>query len=108
MAYGSDTTRVEKILLELAQQAAREGLSGLLRTPEPLVRLIPGFGPSSLDFSLIVQVRNFTEQYLVQSELRKRILSRFQEEGIAMPFPTQSILIEKVPPGSTPDGKPQV
>jgi small-conductance mechanosensitive channel len=108
VAYGTDTMRVEKILLELAQEAAREGLSGLLRTPEPLVRLIPGFGPSSLDFSLILQVSNFTDQYLVQSELRKRILSRFQEEGISMPFPTQSILIEKVPPGSSLDRKPQV
>jgi small-conductance mechanosensitive channel len=63
-----------------------------------VARLIPGFGPSSLDFSLIVQVRQFRDQFLVQSELRKRILTRFQKEGIAMPFPTQSIVIEKASP----------
>jgi small-conductance mechanosensitive channel len=55
------------------------------------VRFIPGFGQSSLDFSLIVQVRQFTDQYLVQSELRKRILKRFEAEGIKIPFPTRTI-----------------
>jgi small-conductance mechanosensitive channel len=97
-AYGTDPTRVEEILLEIAQEAARQGLESLLIDPPPVARLIPGFGPSSLDFSLIVQVRQFRDQFLVQSELRKRILTRFQKEGIAMPFPTQSIVIEKASP----------
>ncbi|MGD0920917.1 MAG: hypothetical protein ABSA70_04030 [Terriglobia bacterium] len=57
--------------------------------------LIPGFGDSSLGFSLIVQVRQFTDQYLVQSELRKRILVRFQEEGIEMPFPTRALVLDE-------------
>jgi small-conductance mechanosensitive channel len=87
-------------LLEIAQQAAREGLESLLTNPPPIVRLIPGFGPSSLDFSLIVQVREFRDQFLAQSELRKRILARFAQEDITMPFPTQSIFIEKTVPGS--------
>ncbi len=100
VAYGTDPSRVEKILLEIAQQAAREGLESLLTDPPPIVRLIPGFGPSSLDFSLIVQVREFRDQFLVQSELRKRILARFAQENITMPFPTQSVLIEKAGPGS--------
>jgi small-conductance mechanosensitive channel len=31
----------------------------------------------------------------VQSELRKRILKRFQEEGIEMPFPTRTIVLNR-------------
>jgi small-conductance mechanosensitive channel len=104
VAYGTDTAQVEKILVEIAEKAGRDGLEGLLPTPAPFVRLIPGFGASSLDFSLIVQIHQFTDQYLVQSELRKGILARFEREGIAMPFPTQSILIEKVPPSAPRDG----
>ncbi|HEV2351691.1 MAG TPA: mechanosensitive ion channel family protein [Terriglobia bacterium] len=95
VAYGTDPARVEKILLEEAGQAARDGVEGLLTVPEPSVRLIPGFGASSLDFSLNVQVRQFTDQYLVQSELRKRILDRFQKEGIEMPFPTRAVVLEQ-------------
>lgn len=95
VAYGTDPRRVEKILVEEAQQAASDGVEGLLTQPEPNVRLIPGFGASSLDFSLNVQVRQFTDQFLVQSELRKRILDRFQKEGIEMPFPTRSLVLDK-------------
>lgn len=95
VAYGTDPNRVERVLLEVANEAARDGLEGLLAHPEPSVRFIPGFGASSLDFSLGVQVRSFVDQYLVQSELRKRIVERFAKEGIEMPFPTRTLLLDK-------------
>jgi len=100
VAYGTDAWRVEQVLVEIAQQAAQPGeaggdrVDGLLADPPPSARLIPGFGNSTLDFTLNVQVRRFVDQYAVQSELRKRILDRFQKEGIEMPFPTQTVLLE--------------
>ena len=93
--YGTDAGRVEKILVEVAQQAASDGVEGLLSTFAPEVKLIPGFGTSSLDFTLGVKVRGFVDQFLVQSELRKRILERFGKEGIEMPFPTQTIVLDQ-------------
>ena len=87
VAYGTDPSRVEEVLLEIAQEAIQDGLEGLLSDPAPSVRFIPGFGESSLDFSLNVQLRRFEDQYAVQSELRKRIVKRFQEKGIEIPFP---------------------
>jgi small-conductance mechanosensitive channel len=63
----------------------------LLEEPVPSVSLIPGFGDSSLDFSLNVQIRQFTDQFTIQSELRKRILERFEREKIEMPFPTRTV-----------------
>jgi small-conductance mechanosensitive channel len=95
VAYGTDPTRVEKILVEVVHEAAREGLTGLLLEPAPDVRFIPGFGESSLDFSLIVQVGQFTDQYLVQSDLRKRIIARFRQEGITIPFPTRTLALDE-------------
>jgi len=83
VAYDADPDRIERLLVEEATQASKE-LDGLLSEPEPFVRLIPGFGNSSLDFSLICRVKSFTDQYLVQHELRKRILKRFRNEGIDM------------------------
>ena len=55
------------------------------------VRFSPGFGESSLDFSLICQVAEFSDQYLVQHELRKRIFQRFKEEGIEIPYPQRTV-----------------
>ncbi|MGH9447168.1 MAG: mechanosensitive ion channel family protein [Terriglobia bacterium] len=95
VVYNSDPGRVEQILVDIAQEAAREGVDGLLAQPEPIVRFIPGFGASSLDFSLYVQLRRFVDQYLVQSELRKRIFDRFSKEGIQMPFPTRTVLFDQ-------------
>jgi small-conductance mechanosensitive channel len=91
VAYGSDPTQVEKALLEVTREAAQEGLAGLLLSPPPSVNLNPGFGDSSLDFSLGVNVRSFEDQVPVQSELRKRILARFAKEGIRVPFPTRTL-----------------
>jgi small-conductance mechanosensitive channel len=94
VAYGTDPGKVERVLLEVIQGALRDGLEGLLPEPAPLVRFIPGFGDSSLNFSLIVQLREFTDQYPVQSELRKRIVKRFEEEGIQIPFPTRTVVLD--------------
>jgi small-conductance mechanosensitive channel len=95
VAYGTDPSRVEKVLLEIGQKAIQDGLEGLLSDPAPSVRFIPGFGASSLDFSLNVQLRRFEDQYAVQSELRKRIVKSFQEKGIEMPFPTRTLVLDK-------------
>ncbi|MBZ5516023.1 MAG: mechanosensitive ion channel family protein [Acidobacteriia bacterium] len=94
VAYGSDPVKVETALLDVVNEALHDGVEGLLAHPAPFVRFISGFGQSSLDFSLIVQVRQFTDQYLVQSELRKRILKRFETDGIQIPFPTRTVQLE--------------
>ena len=91
VAYGSDPRQVEKVLLDVAREAARDGLAGLLLAPPPSVNLNPGFGESSLDFTLGVNVRRFEDLVPVQSELRKRILARFAKEGIVVPFPTRTL-----------------
>jgi small-conductance mechanosensitive channel len=95
VAYGNDARRVEKILLEIAEAAMADNVEGLLAHFAPEAKLNPGFGASSLDFTLSVKIRRFVDQYGVQSELRKRILERFRAEGIEMPFPTQTIILDK-------------
>jgi len=95
VTYGTDPERVEKALLEVTREALTDGVEGLLAQPAPSVSLISGFGESSLNFTLSVQVRQFTDQYSVQSELRKRIVKKFQEAGITMPFPTRTLLLDK-------------
>ncbi len=95
VSYGTDPLKVEKVLLEATQEAIRDGLKGLLAQPAPSVSFIPGFGDSSLNFSLNVQVGQFTDQYPVQSDLRKRIVRKFQEAGIDMPFPTRTVVLDK-------------
>jgi small-conductance mechanosensitive channel len=90
VSYDSDPENVERILIEEAVSGARE-IPGLLAEPSPFVRFIPGFGDSSLDFTLICQVAEFVDQYLAQHELQKRIFKRFRQEGIGIPFPIRTL-----------------
>lgn len=98
VSYDCDPEHVEGVLVEEALNAARTGLPGLLAEPAPFVRFIPGFGDSSLDFTLIVQVSEFVDQYPVQHELRKRIFRRFRKEGIEIPFPIRTVHVRSLPP----------
>ncbi|MBI3029665.1 MAG: mechanosensitive ion channel family protein [Candidatus Rokubacteria bacterium] len=90
VSYDADPDRVEEVLVEEATKAAGE-VPGLQADPAPFVRFIPGFGDYSLNFTLICRVASFVDQYLVQHELRKRILRRFRAEGIEIPFPIRTV-----------------
>lgn len=90
VGYDCDPEQVERVLLELAMEGARE-IPGMLAEPAPGVSLDPGFGESALGFTLGFQVAEFADQYSVRHHLRKRILKRFREEGIAIPFPARTV-----------------
>ncbi len=93
VSYSSDIEKVERILIEEANKAIGE-VSGLLGEPIPDARLVPGFGESSLDFTLSCHIREFADRDSVQHELRKRILRRFREEGIEIPFPQRTVYLK--------------
>jgi small-conductance mechanosensitive channel len=95
VSYDSDPDRIEQILVEEAIAASAD-IPGLLAEPAPFVRFIPGFGDFSLDFTLIVQVSEFVDQYLVQHELRKRVFRRFRKEAIEIPFPIRTLHVRSM------------
>lgn len=93
VSYDADADHVERVLLEVARKALLE-VPGMAPEPAPSVTFDPGFGDSSLGFTLGFQVAEFANQYGVKSELRKRILRRFREEGIDMPYPTRTVYLK--------------
>jgi len=94
VSYGSDPDKVEAVLKAIAEKAIGE-VPGLRDDPAPAVRFIPGFGDSSLDFTLICQVQEFVDQYPVQHEMRKRIYHRFKDEGLEFPFPHRTVYLRE-------------
>jgi len=79
--YSADPSQVERLLTEVGSAAVGQ-VPGLLKEPAPSAKFIPGFGKTSMDFTLDCRVAEFVDQYLVQHELRKRIYRRFREEGV--------------------------
>jgi small-conductance mechanosensitive channel len=102
VGYESDPDQVERVLLELAAEAVRE-IPGMLAEPAPGVVLDPGFGDSSLGFTLNFHVAEFANQFAVRAELRKRILLRFKREGIDMPYPTRTVRLARPDGGQPPE-----
>ena len=93
VSYASDPDQVERVLLDEAGKALSE-VPGLLADPAPSVRLLPGFGDSALTFSLLCHIREIGDQNPIMSELNKRILRRFRQEGIEFPYPTRTIYLK--------------
>jgi small-conductance mechanosensitive channel len=92
VSYASDPDHVERVLLEEAKKALAE-VPGMLADPAPQVRLLPGFGESSLAFGLLCHIREIADQNPVMDELNKRILRRFRQEGIEFPYPTRTVYL---------------
>jgi small-conductance mechanosensitive channel len=92
VGYSSDPEHVERVLLEIGQQALRE-MPQLDPSFAPVVRF-SNMGEFSLDFLLVVRAKTFDDQFVAQHELRKRIFKRLREEGIEIPFPTRMVYVE--------------
>lgn len=93
VSYRSDPDQVERVLLEVAR-AGTADIPGMLGDPPPAVAFDPGFGESSLGFTVSFTVAEFSNQFGVRNELKKRILRRFRQERIEIPFPTRVVHLE--------------
>ena len=92
VGYSADPDHVERVLLE-ETNGAIGAVPGLLAEPRPVVRFIPGFGESSLDFTLGCHVASFVDQFEVQHKLRKRLLARLKREAIEIPYPARTVYV---------------
>jgi len=86
VAYGSDTRKLERLLLEVALAHPK-----VLREPAPSV-FFNGFGDSALDFELAVWTTEMTFQpRRFKSELYYAIEQKLRENHIEIPFPQRDL-----------------
>jgi potassium efflux system protein len=90
VAYGSDTTLVHKVLLEVA-----ESNSMVLDEPGPTVLFLE-FGESSLNFEVRVFVRQVADRLPSTHELHDSIHRTLAKHGIEIPFPQRDLHIRDV------------
>lgn len=104
VAYDSDLDKVEKATDEVSREVMRE-VTGAASDFEPFIRYHT-FGDSAINFSVILRVNEFVDQYMIKHEFVKRLHKRYQAEGINIPFPMRTVhFADTLPPSRPTDGK---
>lgn len=85
VAYGSDTEKVKRILIEVAEQHPDND-----SRYKPAV-LFKNFGDSALIFELHFYTTNLFMIERVRSDMRFAIDAAFRKEGIVIPFPQRTV-----------------
>lgn len=96
VAYGSDLDRVERVTIEVGREVLR-AVQGGVAGFEPFIRYHT-FGDSSIDFTVILRVQQYTDRFLVTHEFIRKLKQRYDREGIEIPFP-QRVLHGAARPG---------
>lgn len=91
VAYGTDVELVEKLVLDIAQKN-----ENAIDDPEPRVRFRL-FGPSSLDFELLVWVESSAKKGITIHELNHAIYKSFGKNNIEIPYTKQDVYIKELP-----------
>jgi small-conductance mechanosensitive channel len=92
VGYGSDLERVERVTVEVATDVMKTVPGGMAEN-QPFIRYHT-FGESSINFSVILRAKEFTDQYLITHEFIKRLQRRYQQEKISIPFPIRTVQLE--------------
>lgn len=89
VSYESDLKKVERVTIEVAKEVMKTTPGGLPEF-EPFI-WYHTFGDSSINFTVILRVREFVDQYAIKHEFIKRLHERYNQEGIEIPFPIRTV-----------------
>lgn len=89
--YDADPRIVHRILTEIVHEQPQ-----VMKNPQPAV-ICTGFGDSSINFEIHAFLPDVTSQLDFLNEVRFRIVERFKEEGISIPFPQRDLHIKELP-----------
>ncbi len=98
VAYDSDLKEVERITKEVARSVMEE-VDGAIPTFEPFLRYHT-FDDFSINFTVILRVKEYVNQYVVKHEFIKKLHERYNEEGIEIPFPIRTLYVRQQETGN--------
>ncbi|MBI2069529.1 MAG: mechanosensitive ion channel family protein [Elusimicrobia bacterium] len=89
VSYDADLQKVERVTIEAAKDV-QQTVDGAVKNFDPFIRYHT-FGDSSINFTVILRARQFTDRFLITHEFIKRIHERYRKEGIEIPFPQRVV-----------------
>jgi MscS family membrane protein len=89
VSYGTDVELAKRVLQEVAL-----AVPDVLRDPPP-DSFFTSFGDSALNLALFFWVEDYTRVFPVTDAINTRINHQFKNNGIVIPFPTRTVMLEK-------------
>ncbi len=86
VAYGSDISKVEKIINKLGEKMAEDEVWGNDILEKPHMLRITNLAESAIEIKVVGKTKP-ERQWAVAGELRRRLLSEFEKNDIEIPFP---------------------
>ena len=99
VAYTSNLNNVERVTIETAQEIMRT-VAGGVPDSMPTVRFHT-FGESSIDCTVTMRAKEFADLRLVRHEFVKKLQQNYLAEGIEIPFPVRTVLLNTPESGET-------
>jgi small-conductance mechanosensitive channel len=93
VSYDSDLELVERVTSEVGAEVMAT-VDGAVRDHVPTIRYNT-FAESSIRFTVILRVDEYSAQYLVVHEFIKRLHARYRAEGITIPYPTRTLVMDR-------------
>jgi small-conductance mechanosensitive channel len=90
--YESDLEKVEEIVTKVAKETL-SSVRGGERDFEPFIRY-SSFSDYGIEFSVILRVDEYANQFLVKHEFIKRLHKTLKKERIRIPYPVRTVYIE--------------
>lgn len=94
VAYGSDVKLVKRLLMDSVYELKEESWPEIVHSPKPRV-FFDDFADSGLHFSVWfwINSQKNEREFRIPSDLRFKIIEKFEENNVAIPFPQQDIHI---------------
>ncbi|MFD7260492.1 mechanosensitive ion channel family protein [Streptomyces sp. NPDC059874] len=92
VGYDSDLEHVERVTLDVVDSVMAD-VSGGVADHEAAVRFHT-FADSRINFTVILGVGEFSDQYRIKHEFIKRLHERYRAEGISIPAPTRTVSVQ--------------
>lgn len=89
VGYGSDAEQVKLQLVAIALE-----IDDVLKEPGPEAYFV-SFGDSALNMSLFFWVEEYAKLFATTDKINSRILNRFREQGIEIPFPITTVQMQQ-------------
>ena len=93
VAYNSDLEKVERVTIDVGKKVLKKVTGGVLEF-DPFIRYHT-FSDFSINFTVILRVKEFVDKYLITHEFVKELHKRYKKEGIEIPFPIRTVYMRR-------------